>query len=748
MMDIKLKDEDKRIVELMTLDEKVSLCSGLDFWNTKKIERLGIDSIKLNDGSNGVRATSSSDIIVTDNELSTCFPTESAIGSSFNEKIAEKVGETIADECKFHGVNVILGPGMNMKRTPLGGRNFEYYSEDPYLTGKMASAFVNGVQKNKVGACVKHFVCNETEFERMTADSIVDEKTLREIYLKPFEMAIKESNPFMIMSAYNKLNNESCSSNKKLLSDILRKEWEYDGAVVSDWGAVCNTESSYKAGLDLEMPGISKKQEEKLKDAVQNGSLTVQELDEHVIRIVELILKTAGSKKDKCDFKKHYDIAKEAEAESIVLLKNDKELLPFDMDMKEKIAVIGMFAKKPRFQGEGSAKVSAYHVSIPFDEIQKRFEKCSIKYAQGYKTDTLLNDETLLKEAVDLSMQSDIVITFLGTTNMTESEGIDRKSINLPKNQEYLLDKICELGKKVVVVLNNGSAIAMPWLQKVDAVIEAWLGGEAMGDATADILCGMVNPSGKLEETFPVRLEDTPPYVTYPSANGKLIYGEGVFTGYRYYDARKLDVLFPFGYGLSYTTFELSDINISKDSIYDYEKVDVEFNIKNTGKRKGKETVQLYTGSSFMNSPEKELKRFKKIELKPEESKKIKFTLSSDDFSHYNISLKEFDVQPGTYKIFIGTSSRDIKLIFNIKIESSAESIRKYMSTLNESSKGKDFLKYEQSEMIFKEHFKKQLASQVGDIMLEMPLSFISRLFPNLVSEKEIELMLHDIKMK
>ncbi|MEC0128905.1 beta-glucosidase family protein [Paenibacillus pabuli] len=665
------------LLSALTLAEKASLCAGLNMWMTKGIERLDIPPVHMYDGTNGIRKTNSDEEmgITTENVPATCYPTGSAIGSSWNTELLHEVGVALGRESKAMGVELLLGPGVNMKRTPLGGRNFEYYSEDPCLTGELGAAFINGIQSEGVGASLKHFAGNNQEFEKMVTSSEIDERTLREIYLSAFERIVKKSDPWTIMCSYNLLNGTYTSENEHLLNDILREEWGYEGVVLSDWTAVNDRIRGLKAGLDLEMPGPAHYNAKAIVEAVQNGTLSEEQLNRSVSRILKLVERVTGNKDtDSSDVPEYHALARKAAAESMVLLKNENAILPLQQESISSIAVIGRFAKKPRIQGAGSAKVTPTRVDIPWDEIKDLLgDTISMGYAEGYPEDDSMNEE-LIKESVSLAMNSDVAVLFVGQPEYAESEMHDLKDINLPEHQVKLIQAVAAVQPKCIVVTSSGSALAMrPWVQHVPGVIHSWLSGQGMGKVIADILFGHTNPSGKLSETFPVKLSDNPSHMRIRGENGKLYYREGLFVGYRYYDRKELAPQFPFGHGLSYTSFSYTDLEVVQVD----KGVTVSFQLKNTGKRKGKEAVQLYVHDEECKwtRPEKELKAFAKIELEPGENRKIVFELEERDFSYYNTKYNRWVAETGFFQISLGSSSKDIRITERLHCDFGKEEI-------------------------------------------------------------------------
>ncbi|WP_202127837.1 glycoside hydrolase family 3 C-terminal domain-containing protein [Clostridium sp. C2-6-12] len=662
----------------MTLEEKALMCSGKNFWETQSIERLGIPSITLTDGPYGVvkRLSGFSDVIP-----ATCFPTPSALASSWDVDLLYNVGKAIGIECQAEDVQILLAPGINIQRSPLGGRNFEYYSEDPVLSGEIGAAFINGVQSEGVGACVKHYIANNQEYHRQTVNNIIDEQALNEIYLYNFEIAVEKGNPFVAMAAYNKLNGIHCTENKYILNHILKSKWKFHGFIVSDWYAVNSIVNSLKAGLDLEMPSSNGFSSKKIVEAVLAGQLDEAIVDKALENILDIVFKVTKSKKENVYYDKneHNKLAREVAKNCIVLLKNKHNILPLKKEKlrNKKIAVIGEYAKNPRFQGEGSAHVNPTMVENAYDEILKLGgNSIKIKYSKGYSTNekNIYDNNVLIKEAQKTAMECELVILFIGTPDSYDREGFDRKNINLPDNQIKLLREIKKVQKNVIVVLSNGSPIVIsPWYDYADAILETWLTGQASGGAVADVLFGIENPSGKLSATFPVQLSDNPTYLDFLDLEDNLQYKEGIFVGYRYYDKKNMEVAFPFGFGLSYTNFNYRELKLSKQIINENDTLEVRFKIKNTGKYFGKEIAQVYLKKYISNvqAPEKELKAFAKILLFPDEEKEVSFTLNTRDFSYYDVSSKAWIVDSGVVEILIGKSSRDICLIKKIYIKSS-----------------------------------------------------------------------------
>ena len=667
----------KEIIKQMTLEEKASLCSGLNFWNTKPIERLNIPSIMMTDGPHGLRkqAGAADHLGLNESIESTCFPTASALACSWDKDLVKELGVALGEECQAEDVSIILGPGVNIKRSPLCGRNFEYYSEDPYLSSQLAKHQIQGTQSQGVGTCIKHFAANNQEHRRMTANSIVDERTLREIYLASFETAIKESQPWTVMCSYNKVNGEYCSENPTLLTDVLRSDWGYEGFVISDWDAVNDRDKGLQAGLELQMPGDNGVGDALIVKAVKEGRLNEEVLDTAVERILNITFKAIENKKENVTYSKedHHELARKIASECIVLLKNDDSILP--LKKNEKIAVIGELAKKIRYQGSGSSLINPTKLDNTYEELVKLAGEEHIIYTKGYNLNDDDLDATLVEEAKKVASEADKVVLFIGLPDRYESEGFDRVHLNIPENQAHLVNELKSVNENIIVVLNNGSPIVMPFVNNVKGIIEGYLTGQGSGKALADIIYGEINPSGKLAETFPIKLSDTPSFLNFPGEADKVEYKEGIFVGYRYYDKKEMDVLFPFGHGLSYTNFEYTGIELSSTEINDTDKLNVTVRVKNTGDVFGKETVQLYVRDvhSSVIRPEKELKGFEKIALNPGEEKTVSFELDKRSFAYYNTDISDWHVETGDFEILIGKSSRDIILKELVKVNSTVD---------------------------------------------------------------------------
>ena len=665
----------KNIISQMTLEEKASLCSGLNFWYLKGIARLGMPSIMVTDGPHGLRkqAGSSDHVGLNESVPATCFPTASALAATWNRDLVYQVGQALGEECLEEKVGVILGPGANIKRSPLCGRNFEYFSEDPYLTGEIAKSHINGVQSKGIGTSLKHYAVNNQEYRRMVIDAIVDERALREVYLAGYEIAVKDAQPWTVMCAYNRVNGTYCCEHEYLMTAILKTEWGHAGLVVTDWGAMNQRVDALVAGTELEMPGAPNGNDEKITAAVKDGQLDEAMLDRAVERILSLIFKAdetlAGD--HTYDRQAHHALARRVAGEGAVLLKNTGGILP--LQEKVKVALIGQFAKNPRYQGAGSSSMNPTRLDNLYDEVIKLVGDENITYAPGYvlKRDTV--DDQLIQEAVAAAQSAEVVVICAGLTDMYEVEGLDRENMKLPQNHDALIEAVSKVHSKVVVVLSNGSPVEMPWVDRVQGILEAYLGGQAGAGAIADILYGKVNPNGKLAETFPRRLADNPSYHYFPGGPKTVEYRESIYVGYRYYDTVGSEVLFPFGHGLSYTTFEYSELHLDQDLITDEDTLTVTLKVKNTGAVAGKEIVQLYVRDleSTVFRPEKELKGFAKVSLKPGEDMSVRFTLDRRAFAYYNTGLGDWHVETGAFEILVGASSRDIRLTASVQVKSS-----------------------------------------------------------------------------
>lgn len=670
------------ILKSLTLEEKCALCSGVTNWKTSRIKDKNVPTVMMADGPHGVRKEKVvADVanFMQESEKATCFPTAVTVASAWDSDLACRMGEALADECIEQEIDVVLGPGINIKRNPLCGRNFEYYSEDPYLTGEIGASFVNGVQSKNIGTSLKHFAVNSQEYRRFTVSSEVDERTLREIYLPGFENTVKKSQPYTIMCSYNPINGEHASDNKYLLTDILRKEWGYKGIVVSDWGAVNDRIKGILAGLDLEMPTSNGINDRVIEEAVKTGKLSEEDLDIVVARMIDLALKCEKDRavhgNKKADLDKNYDLACEIAEKGAVLLKNNG-ILPLNKNAK--IAVIGKLAKEMRYQGSGSSRINPHKLTSFTDYLDEI--KADYSYADGYDTNSDGVNKELISQAVKCAEEKEIVLLFIGLTDIYESEGFDRSHMDLPKSHNALVEELVKLNKKVVVVLSGGSPVTLPWVNNVPAILNMYLCGCAGGKACYRLLFGEANPSGKLAETFPVSIKDNPAYLYFQMGPHTVEYRESIYVGYRYFDKAKKSVCFPFGHGLSYTNYEYSDLKLSASSISDSEELTVTFTIKNTGKVDGAEIAQVYVKDieSTIFREEKALKGFAKVYLKAGESKTVSVTLDKRSFAFYNTLVGDWTVESGDFEIMVGASSRDIKLNATVNVDGITENIPSY----------------------------------------------------------------------
>ncbi len=686
------------VMKQMTLEEKAALCSGADFWHLQGVPRLGIPSLMATDGPHGLRKQleASDHLGINVSEESICFPTAVTLASSFDRALLKDVGATLGRECQARDVSILLGPGANIKRSPLCGRNFEYFSEDPYLSSELCAAYITGLQGEGIACSVKHFTANNQETDRMLSDSVLDERTLHEIYLASFEGPIRDAKAKTVMCSYNKVNGTYLSENHDLLTGVLRERWGFEGFVVTDWGAVKNQIVGLKAGLDLKMPGGNPADADAIIAAVHDGFLDVAVLDKAVSRIIDVIRFAMMNKQEGVQFDYQTDHAKamQVATECAVLLKNNNGLLP--LDRSAKIAFIGEFAQKPRFQGGGSSHINAYRVD---SAVWAAMDLENITYAKGYDLVSDTTSNLLLREATGVAKKADVAVVFVGLPDKYESEGFDRSHINLPAAHDQLVQAVCAVQPNTVVVLHNGSCVAMPWVDAASAILEMSLGGEAVGNATVKLLFGDAVPSGKLAETFPCKLEDNPTYLNFPGFRGVTEYREGIYVGYRYYDSKRMDVLFPFGHGLSYTQFEYSNLVLDKVTMQDVDTLQVTVDVKNIGAVAGKEVVQLYvkSRSGEVPRPEHELRGFEKIALLPGEKKTVSFSLSKRAFAYYNSTIHDWHVETANYEVQIGASSRDIRLTALVQVNSTVElpfTFTQYSSIgqILKSAKGREIL--------------------------------------------------------
>ena len=674
------------IISKLTLEEKCYLLSGKDFWQTRSVKAKGIPNLTLSDGPHGIRKQEGAgdQLGLNDSLPATCFPTAATIANSWDPDLGEKIGQFLGMEAAVQDVCVLLGPGLNIKRSPLCGRNFEYFSEDPYLAGKMAASYIRGIQFNGVSACPKHFAANNTELRRMASDSVVDERTLREIYLTGFEIAVKEAHPMSIMSSYNMVNGVYANENEHLLQEILRDQWGFDGFVVSDWGASNDHVAGVAAGSHLEMPSTGGDSDEELIRAVKDGRISEELVDRRVDELLDVVLSTRSAVNKLQHWHKdfytdaHHNMAMKASEQSIVLLKNENNILP--LKKGSKVAVIGEFAQKARYQGAGSSVVNCTRLDNTMDVIGN-FALNVVGFEPGYPRSGAGNPEMQAK-AVELSKDADYVLLYIGLDEISESEGLDRPYMKLPQSQVDLLEAVAEVNKNVIAVMAAGSSVEMPWLDKCRAMVHGYLCGQAGASAVLKVILGKVNPSGKLSETYPLKYEDTPSAPYFPAKERTVEYREGLYVGYRYFETAKVPVLFPFGFGLSYTTFEYSDLKVSD--------TEATFTLKNTGSMDGAEVAQLYVSAKkpTIYRPVKELKGFAKVFLKAGESKKVTIKLDDKAFRYFNVKTDQFEIDGGDYKIMIGASVADIRLTGTVTVKGTEAPIPYDMSKLPSYASG------------------------------------------------------------
>lgn len=660
----------KEIISRMTLEEKASLCSGAEMFATQAIERLGIPAVELADGPHGLRKQEGQKDHLGRNQsvVATCFPAACATGSGWDTELITEMGHALGRICQSKNVQVLLGPGVNIKRSPLCGRNFEYFSEDPYLSGVMGTAYVKAVQAEGIGTSLKHFLANNQENRRRTQNSQMDERTLREIYAPAFEKVIKEAQPWTVMAAYNKVDGTYMTENTRLLRTLLREEWGYEGMVVSDWMAVHDRVAVIKGGCALTMPD-NKAGDHLLVEAVQNGTLNEAELDECCAQIIQLALKSAAGRKEGTayDFEEAHTLARKIAAECMVLLKNEDQMLP--LNPRAKIAVIGKFAESPRYQGAGSSQINAYKVPSLLD-VTADME--NVVYSEGFGMGGKTNPE-MLAAAVETAKNADVAVIVAGLPPVLESEGYDRWIMKLPVCQNELIEAVCAVQPNTVVVLQNGSPVELPWKEEPKAILESYLGGEAVSEAIWDVLTGAVNPSGHLAESFPVKYEDNPSYLFWPGEGDDVKYSEGVFVGYRYYTTKNAAVAYPFGHGLSYTTFDYSNLTLDKNTFAADETLTASVTVTNTGSRAGKALVQLYVETDIaatgVRRPVRELRAFEKILLQPGESKTIAMKLDKRAFAYWDTSCHNWRIAGGEYQVQICANAQNALLSQSVKVQ-------------------------------------------------------------------------------
>lgn len=702
----------------LTEEEKITLTSGEGNWNTKKVQGKPIPVVRMQDGPHGLRCVEGdSNDMSGGGKPTICFPAEALIAASFDRELVYEMGKELGEECQAENVGLLLGPGINIKRNPLCGRNFEYYSEDPLLAGELGAAFVKGIQEQGVGACLKHFFANSQEYRRMSSSSNMDERTARELYLSAFERIIRKSEPWAVMAAYNKVDGTFCTEKKELLTDLLRNEWGYQGIVISDWGATHDRAAAIEAGCDLTMPGEDS--DEKVIQAREDGSLSEEMLDKAAENVLKLALKAEKNHIAGKDFnyERGHELAHKIAAQSIVLLKNEDNILP--LKESENIVFIGGFAKEPRYQGSGSSRIHSRIVDNAVDYAGKTFPTAQIKYTLGYQADE--PEEELIAEAQEMAKKADKVVIFAGLSEMMESEGYDREHIKMPESHNELIRRVSEVQPHTIVVLHNGAPVEMPWIGQVKGLVETYLGGEAVGAAAVDILFGKENPSGRLPETFPERLEDNPSYFSFGGELGQVDYSERMFVGYRYYSSIGRKPLFPFGYGLSYTDYDYRNLCTDSNSITEEGHICVNVDVTNIGSIDGKEVVQLYITppKGEYRRPVRELKGFEKITLKAGETKRVSFDLEYRDFACYSTLSKGWYAAPGKYLISIGTSADHILLTQEISVEGKEIAMTDYF---DEGTLMKDFVLHPVGKDFFNEHYADMVRgmSAVGLFPAEM----------------------------
>ena len=665
-----MKTDVKKLTSQMTLEEKASLLGGADFWHTKAVARLGIPAVMMSDGPHGLRKQDqrADHLGVNDSIRAVCFPAACATASSFDTELLRHMGEVIGDECLAEDLAIVLGPAVNIKRTPLCGRNFEYFSEDPYLAGQMAAAYIRGVQSRHVGTSVKHFAANNQETNRMNVSVVADERTLREIYFPPFEAAVREADAKTVMCSYNKINGTYSADNEWLLNDVLRKDWGFKGFVMTDWGAVNDRVQGVRAGLELEMPGDTAGNDAKIAAAVRSGELDEALVDQAVERVLTVIYDYLENRQEGRVFDREHDHeeAVRIEEESAVLLENNG-ILPLSPDLK--VVYIGEYAAKPRYQGGGSSHINASKVVSALEAAGAAGRQ--VTYVKGFPADRDEEDPEELDKAIKAAEEADVAVIFAGLPDVIESEGYDRKDMCLPECQNHLIEEVLLAQPNTVVVLHNGSAVEVPWADDAAAILEMYLGGQGVGTAADRILYGEVNPSGHLAESFPYMLQDTPGYLNFPGDGRKVRYAEGVFVGYRYYDTRILPVRWAFGHGLSYTEFRMDNLRIDTDTLYDDIAAAVTVDVTNIGDRAGKEVVQLYV-SDLNGTPErpvKELKGFAKVYLEPGETKQVTITIDARSLSMFHEEMHDWYAPSGVYQILVGDSSDNIMAWEELRFE-------------------------------------------------------------------------------
>lgn len=746
----------KALISEMTFEEKASILSGADFWHTKAVKRLNIPEITVSDGPAGLRKQADIDGVLTTVPC-TCFPSESMLACSWDTALMEQLGKAMGEEAVYEGVNVILGPGCNIKRSPVCGRNFEYLSEDPYLSGVLAGHLIKGIQSTGTGTSLKHYIANNQEHRRLCVNAVIDERALREIYLKSFELAVKIGKPWTVMCSYNRVNGGYVCESKELLTDILRSEWGFDGVVVSDWGAVNDRVACLRAGLDLEMPSSGMVNTQKIIDAFHKEELDMDTLDRSVERVLELVFKAVEKKTIKVseEIKRiNHKKAGQIAGECAVLLKNEQKILP--VSQNEEIAFIGLFARNSRFEGGGSSHVIPTHIDSAYEEMCRLLGR-NIPFAPGYNLNSDIPDEELISEAKEIASGVQKVVIFAGLPESYESEGYDRKHMEIPASHSSLIKEVSKVNRNVIVVLSNGAPVTMPWIDNTRAVMEGYLWGQAGAGAICELLLGISNPCGKLAESFPAILEHNPSYLNFPGEADEVHYRESIFVGYRYYGMKKLKPQFCFGHGLSYTSFEYSSLIMDSRAFDESEEVSLSFKIKNTGDRPGKEIYQVYVKSleSNVNRPVKELKQFGKVELLPGEERVVYVKLDRSAFSHFCTHKKAFRVEEGEFEVQVGASCEDIRLAAGFKINS-RDKVKKFyhrnstIGDIKETSTGRKL--FEELEEKYPEAFDmifngmEDDGSDFKDRMIYYTvLRSLVYFSKGLISEKKIEELLEKL---
>ncbi len=750
MTDTYVDLDERAILAALTLEEKASLLDGSDFWHLQGIERLGVPSVMVTDGPHGLRkqADEADHVGLGNSVPATCFPPAAGLASSWDPALAQRIGQALGDECRANDVAVLLGPGVNMKRSPLCGRNFEYFSEDPLLAGVMAAAVVNGVQSRQVGTSLKHFAANNQEDDRLRVSAEVDERTLREIYLAAFERVVKEAQPWTVMCSYNRINGTYASEDRWLLTEVLRGEWGFQGLVVSDWGAVNRRDVGVAAGLDLEMPSSGGAGTKLILEAVAAGTLSETDVDRAAGRVLSLIAQsTKRQPLEAFDTAAHHALAREAAAASVVLLRNDDGILPLDTEQGGTVAVIGEFARTPRYQGAGSSQVNPTRVESALDCLRAELDgKRQVSFAAGFELDGDQSDPALVAEAIRVAAAADVALVFLGLPASYESEGWDREHMNLPAAQLDLLAKVAAANPNVVVVLANGSAVLVSgWEHQARALVEGWLGGQAGGAGLVDVLLGKVSPAGRLAETIPVAYEHNPALGNFPGDNQKVYYGEGLLIGYRWYDARQLPVSYPFGHGLSYTSFDYADLTVDVVEDGPEPRVAVSLTVTNTGARAGAEVVQVYVSDpvASVHRPTQELRAFAKVMLEPGETRRVELELDDRAFAYWHPGVSGWVVEGGEFQVLVGASSRHIRLTASVILAGSDARVPLHIdSTFGEFQAVPEAADWLTAQLEGSPFGERLVGTELGRMLLTVPVRRLAR-FPGIsFTEADLETFL------